>query len=91
MSTIQIVGIILLIIIVIAFIHTHITLIKSWNNIKVGDIGSYINENENYVIHHIEVINKDIDFITIEYGYTKETVYKHEYVNRQKIFEWNKK
>ena len=92
MGTGQIIGFVLLGIVALIVLMTHIFIVKSWNNIKVGDTGIYINEQDDlYNIEYvIKVIDKHKDYIIVQYDDIKETIYRYEYLAQRKIIKWNK-
>ena len=92
MGTPQIIGFVLLGIVALIVLMSHIFLVKSWNDIKVGDIGIYTNEQDSiYDIEYIiKVIKKENDYIVIQYDDMKETIYRYEYLAQRKIIKWDK-
>lgn len=91
METYQIIALVLLIIFIVTCIMAHITMIMKWNNIHVGDTGTYTNEIEGWHILNIKVVEKYDEYMVIEYADNcKETVYRYEYLDQHKTFNWDK-
>ena len=93
MSTFQIIGFIMLGIVVLIFIIGHVSMYNDWKQIKVGDTGIYQDNHDGWhnLPCYIEVVEKRDDCIVIKFGdNSKETVWKHEYINHDKIFKWDK-
>lgn len=93
MGVFQIIGLSILGIIVLFMIFGHIMTLEEWKRIEVGDTGTYIDNHDGYhnISCNIEVIEKHKDYIVIKYcDDTKETIYKYQFTNLDKIFKWDK-